>query len=132
MKLLFFIPPILVFIDNPALDGWTPGVLFWAMGTALWVGPLLFGRNLLKSLLGQHVTLPHKVWHRLNFACVGFSAGLGLLNRWVAHACSTATWATFKLFGGPGPMLAFTVGQPLVLNRRVKGVVALGRSLESR
>ena len=109
-----------IWFHNQTFIKWKPSVLYWAMGSALWLSPLLFGKNLLKSLLGEQLTLPPRVWHRLNFAWVAFFAGMGLLNLWVAHAYSTDTWVTFKLFGGVGLMLVFTVGQALFLNRYVK------------
>jgi intracellular septation protein len=109
-----------VWFHNQTFIKWKPSVLYWAMGSALWLSPLLFGKNLVKSLLGEQLTLSPRVWHRLNFAWVAFFAGMGLLNLWVAHAYSTDTWVTFKLFGGLGLMLVFTVGQALFLNRYVK------------
>src|SRR5690349_23963456 len=51
---------------------WKPSVLYWVMGTALWLSPLLLGKNLLKVLLGEQLHLPARVWHRLNFAWVAF------------------------------------------------------------
>jgi intracellular septation protein len=118
---------------NPTFIKWKPSVLYWAMGTVLWLSPLAFGKNLLRSLLGEQFTLPPKVWHRLNFAWVAFFAGMGLLNLWVAHAYSTETWVSFKLFGSLGLMLAFTAAQTLVLNRCVlKSAPSLNRSPESR
>ena len=109
-----------IWFHNDTFIKWKPSMLYWAMGTALWVSPLLFGKNLLKSLLGEQMTLPAKVWHRLNFAWVAFFVGMGLLNLWVAYTFDTATWVNFKLFGGLGLMLVFTVAQGLVLNRYVQ------------
>ena len=64
--------------------------------------------------------LPAPVWHRLNFAWVAFFALMGLLNLWVAYSFSTDTWVNFKLFGGIGLMLLFTLAQGLYLSRYVK------------
>lgn len=98
---------------------WKPSVLYWTMGTALWLAPLVSGRNLLKTLLGDQLQLPEKVWHRLNFAWIAFFAGMGLLNLWVAYSFSTNAWVNFKLFGGIGLMLVFTVAQGLYLQRHL-------------
>ena len=59
-------------------------------------------------------------WHRLNFAWVAFFALMGLLNLWVAYNFSTGTWVNFKLFGGIGLMLLFTLAQGLYLSRYMK------------
>ena len=32
---------------------WKPSVLYWAMGLAFWLGPLLFGKNLLRAAAGR-------------------------------------------------------------------------------
>jgi intracellular septation protein len=64
---------------------WKPSALYWAMGLALWLAPLLFGKNLLKVLLGEQLELPPKVWHRLNFAWIAFFGLMG---------CSTCGWPT--------------------------------------
>ena len=109
-----------IWFHNETFIKWKPSLLYWAMGTAFWISPLLFGKNLLKALMGEQLNLPAKVWHRLNFAWVAFFAGMGLLNIWVAYSFDTATWVNFKLFGGMGLMLAFTVAQGLVLSRYLK------------
>lgn len=108
-----------VWFHNETFIKWKPSVLYWAMGTALWLAPLITGRNLLQVLMGEQLQLPARVWHRLNFAWIAFFAGMGLLNLWVAYSFSTDTWVSFKLFGGLGLMLAFTVAQGLYLSRYV-------------
>ncbi|MDE1950777.1 MAG: septation protein A, partial [Burkholderiales bacterium] len=106
-----------IWFHNETFIKWKPSVLYWTMGTALWASPLLFGKNLLKVLLGEQLQLPARVWHRLNFAWVAFFAGMGLLNLWVAYSFSTDAWVNFKLFGGLGLMLVFTIAQGLYLGR---------------
>ena len=106
-----------IWFHNDTFIKWKPSVLYWTMGTALWLSPLLLGKNLLKVLLGEQLQLPAKIWHRLNFAWVAFFAGMGLLNLWVAYSFSLGTWVNFKLFGGLGLMLVFTVAQGLYLSR---------------
>jgi intracellular septation protein len=108
-----------IWFHNETFIKWKPSVLYWTMGTALWLSPLLLGKNLLKVLLGEQLQLPTRVWHRLNFAWVAFFAGMGLLNLWVAYSFSTDTWVNFKLFGGLGLMLAFTVAQAAYLSRHI-------------
>jgi intracellular septation protein len=98
---------------------WKPSMLYWAMGLSFWLSPLLFGKNLLRALLGERMQLSALVWHRLNFAWVAFFALMGLLNLWVAYSFSTDTWVNFKLFGGIGLMLLFTLAQGLYLSRHV-------------
>ena len=96
---------------------WKPTLLYWVMAGAFLLGPLLFGKNLLRVLLGEQLQLPETVWHRLNWAWVGFFGAMGALNLWVAYTFSTDAWVNFKLFGGIGLMLVFTLAQGLYLSR---------------
>ena len=96
---------------------WKPTLLYWVMAGAFLLGPLLFGKNLLRVLLGEQLQLPDAVWQRLNWAWVAFFGAMGALNLWVAYTFSTDAWVNFKLFGGIGLMLVFTVAQGLYLNR---------------
>jgi intracellular septation protein len=121
-----------IWFHNETFIKWKPSVLYWTMGTALWLSPLLAGKNLLKVLLGAQMQLPDRVWHRLNFAWVAFFAGMGLLNLWVAYSFSTGTWVNFKLFGGLGLMLAFTVAQGLYLSRYIEDTPVPKPEVDSR
>ena len=109
-----------IYFHNENFIKWKPSVLYWVMGLALWLSPLLFGRNLLKVLLGEQIRLPARIWHRLNFAWVAFFGLMGLLNLWVAYTFSTSTWVNFKLFGGIGLMVVFTLAQGLYLGKHIE------------
>lgn len=109
-----------IYFQSETFIKWKPSALYWAMGLALWLAPLLSGKNLLKVLLGEQMQLPAKVWHRLNFAWIAFFALMGILNLWVAYTFSTSTWVNFKLFGGIGLMLLFTLAQGLFLGKYIE------------
>ena len=98
---------------------WKPTLLYWVMAAAFALGPLLFGKNLLRILLGEQLVLPEAIWRRLNWAWVAFFSLMGVLNLWVAYNFATDTWVNFKLFGGIGLMLVFTVAQGLYLSRHL-------------
>lgn len=120
LALVVVLGGLTVWFHSETFIKWKPSVLYWAMGLAFWLGPLLFGKNLLRAMLGAQLELPDRVWHRLNFAWIAFFGSMGLLNLWVAYTFSTDTWVDFKLFGGLGLMLVFTVAQGLYLSRYLK------------
>ncbi|HVO05768.1 MAG TPA: septation protein A [Burkholderiaceae bacterium] len=109
-----------VWFHSETFIKWKPSALYWTMGLALGVGQLMFGKNLLRVLLGAQLHLPDAVWTRLNWAWVVFFALMGVLNLWVAYTFSTAAWVNFKLFGALGLMLAFTVAQGVYLSRHLE------------
>ncbi len=108
-----------VWFQNPVFIKWKPSLAYWALGLAFWLSRV-FGKNLLHEMLGGEFELPPQVWQRLNFAWIAFLALMGLLNLYVAYAFSTATWASFKVFGATGLMLAFSIGQVVYLSRHIK------------
>jgi len=98
---------------------WKPTGLYWAMGLAFLVSQFVFKRNLLNLMMGGQLTLPEPVWARLSWAWFGFFAFMGALNLWVAFNFSTDTWVNFKLFGGIGLMLLFSLAQGLYISRHL-------------
>ena len=109
-----------VWFHNETFIKWKPSVLYWAMGASFWISQTFFHKNLLQALIGEQLELPAGVWQRLNFAWIAFFALMGLLNLYVAYSFSTSTWVNFKLFGGIGLMLLFTLGQGVYLSRHIK------------
>jgi len=106
-----------IWLHSETFIKWKPTLLYWVMSAAFALGPLLFGKNLLKLLMGAQLELPDRVWQRLNIAWVLFFAAMGALNLWVAFNFATDTWVNFKLFGGIGLMIVFTLAQGLYLAR---------------
>src|SRR6266849_8369810 len=98
---------------------WKPTVLYWLFGSVL-AGSAFLGRTLIRALLSEQMQLPDPIWWRLNWSWVGFFAFMGAANLYVAFNYSEKIWATFKLFGGMGLMLAFVVAQALFLAKYVE------------
>jgi len=98
---------------------WKPTVLYWLFGAVL-AGGALAGRNLLRALLAEQMTLPERVWARLNWTWVAFFALMGVANLYVAFNYSEKVWATFKVFGATGLMFLFVIAQSFVLARYVE------------
>ena len=108
-----------VWLHSETFIKWKPTGLYWAMGLSFLNSQYVLGRNLLKLMLGEQLQLPEAVWARLSLAWVVFFAAMGLLNLWVAFNFSTDAWVNFKLFGGIGLMLLFTVGQGLYIGKHL-------------
>ena len=109
-----------IYFRNEHFIKWKPTLLYWAMGMAFWLSPILFGKNLLRALLGAQFEAPAFVWRNLNFAWIAFFSAMGLANLWVAFSFSLDTWVSYKLFGGIGLLLAFSIAQAFYLARYAK------------
>ena len=108
-----------IWFHNETFIKWKPSGLYWVMALALLGSEKLFGRNLLKQMLGKDLELPDPVWSRLNLAWVLFFAAMGGLNLYVAYNFPTSTWANFKAFGTTGLVLLFTLAQGLYMSRHL-------------
>jgi intracellular septation protein len=108
-----------VWLHSETFIKWKPTGLYWAMAASFLVSQFVLGRNLLKLMLGEQLQLPEAVWTRLSLAWVAFFAAMGVLNLWVAYNFSTDAWVNFKLFGGIGLMLLFTLAQGLYISRHL-------------
>jgi intracellular septation protein len=95
---------------------WKPTVLYWLFA-AIILGSTLFGRNVIKGLMGPQMELPDLAWSRLNASWGGFFIFMGLANLFVAFNFSTDDWVNFKLFGSMGLMLVFVIGQSMMLTK---------------
>ena len=100
---------------------WKPTVLYWSFALALSVSVLFFNKNLIRSVLGEQLSLPEAVWSKLNWSWVGFFVFMGIANLAVAFlmGLSTDAWVNFKMFGGMGLMLLFTLAQGLFLSKYI-------------
>jgi intracellular septation protein len=96
----------LVFKDEVFIK-WKPTIVNWLFGVALISGHLMFKDNLLKKMLGEHLTLPEHVWRNLNYGwALGFFIA-GAVNLVVAYSYNTEIWVTYKLIGGFGLTLSY-------------------------
>jgi intracellular septation protein len=109
-----------IWFHDPTFIKWKPSVLDWAMALALWLSQAVFGKNLLQVLVGEQLVLPKPIWQRLNLAWIAFFVVMGIANLYVAYNFSTSVWATFKVFGLTGLMLAFMVAQGFYISRFLK------------
>jgi intracellular septation protein len=99
---------------------WKPTLLYWVFGTVLLFSRLLLGKNLMRTLLDEKMSLPDPVWNQLNLAWAGFFTLLGGVNLYVAYHYTTEQWVNFKLFGVTGMILCFVLLQAMVLSKYVE------------
>jgi intracellular septation protein len=95
---------------------WKVTVLHWLF-SAIILGAPLFGRNVIKSLMGSQIELPDIIWGRLNLSWGGFFAIMGVANLLVAYNFPTEIWVNFKLFGVTGLMIVFMIAQGIMLTK---------------
>lgn len=104
-----------IWFHNETFIKWKPTVLYWLFGAVLVFSQAVLRKNLIRAMMQQQISLPDAIWRRLNLAWIGFFSVMGVVNLYVAFNYSTETWVSFKLFGFMGLMIAFVVGQAMML-----------------
>lgn len=105
--------------QNEAFIMWKPTVINGLFALILIGSHFVGEKTIMQRLLGQAITLPETVWHKVNISWAMFFIVSGLLNIYVAYNYSTDTWVNFKLFGLLGLTLLFIVAQGLYLSRYI-------------
>lgn len=109
-----------IYFHNDTFIKWKPTVLYWCFAAVLLFSQIFLKKNLIRTMMEKQMSLPEGIWIRVHLAWVAFFITMGLLNLYVAFNFSTANWVNFKLFGGMGLMLAFIIGQSLLLSKYMK------------
>ncbi len=99
---------------------WKPTVLYWFFACVLFGADRIFGKNLIRAMMGKQMSLPDPIWQKLNLSWIGFFTLMGIANLYVAFNFSTDIWVNFKLFGGIGLLLAFAFVQALMVSRFIE------------
>lgn len=97
-----------------------PTALYWLFALVLLFSKIIFGKNLIRSLMEEKMKLPDPVWGQLNLAWSGFFIFLGILNLYVAWNFPTDTWVNFKLFGATGIMMIFIILQAMMVAKHIE------------
>ena len=88
-----------------------------ALFSAILFGGLIFGRPLLKPLLGHAWPMADRGWHLLSLRFAIFFAAMAVLNEIVWRTQTTDVWVSFKVFGLMILTLLFAVTQAPLMKR---------------
>ena len=93
---------------------WT---LFYGLMGLLILGAVAFGKNPLKSVLGNEIELPPEAWQKLSISWGAFFLLLAGLNQYFAMTLSLDSWVKVKVFGGTALSVIFVFIQAFWLAR---------------
>jgi intracellular septation protein len=114
-----------VYFHNESFIKWKPTVIYWVMGTGLFISDIVLKKYVLRAAMkATDIAVPDRVWQTLSWGWIGFFAFMGVLNLYVAFNYPTSTWVDFKMWGSLGLMLVFTVAQGLYLGRHMDAAQA--------
>ncbi len=104
---------------NPWFIKWKPTGLYWLAGIIFFSSSFIGKKTIIQKMMDGNISLPPKIWTRLNSAWALFFIVMGTANLYVAYNYDTNAWVNFKLFGGAGITLLFILLQAIYLARHV-------------
>lgn len=96
---------------------WKPTVVNWLFALSFVFTQFFGKRTAIEHMLGSAMTLPARIWRRLNLGWAFFFFFLGCANLYVMSYFDSDTWVNFKLFGMFGLTIAFVIIQTIFLSR---------------
>ena len=119
LAVLLFGAATLILRDQRFIQ-WKPTVFNWVLA-AVFLGSQFIGkRTVLERALGSQLSLPRRIWTRLNVLWIGNFALVGALNLFVAYRFEEAVWVSYKLYSSIGFTLALMLLTVAVVAPHVK------------
>lgn len=109
-----------IFLHNVIFIKWKPTVLYWVLALLFLATQFIGEKNLIQRMMDKKLSLPKKVWDKLNICWVAFFAVMGLVNIYVVYHFTTDVWVNFKLFGTLGLTILFVFIQSLYMAKYIK------------
>lgn len=115
-----------LFFHDPWFIKWKPTGIYWLMAL-LFLGSTFVGqKTLIQKIMENNISLPQRIWKRLNLIWFTFFGLMGFLNLYIAYHYDTDTWVNFKLFGGLGLTFVFVFFQAVYLAKHLEADKRLG------
>ncbi|MFZ2726952.1 MAG: septation protein A [Methylococcaceae bacterium] len=94
---------------------WKLSIIEWLFGLVFLGSQFVGEKPVVERMMSSSLSLPAKVWKRLNLMWASFFISVGFLNFYVMYHYNTEDWVTFKTFGVPSLMVIFIVLQMIFL-----------------
>ena len=120
LSLILVLGGATLFFHNPLFIKWKPTGIYW-LTALVFLGSAFIGKKtIIQKMMEKNVSLPSKIWGRLNMAWSFFFIIMGAINIYVAYHYETDVWVNFKLFGGAGFTLLFAFLQAIYLTKHIQ------------
>lgn len=104
-------------LHNDLFIKWKPTAIYWVFALAFFGSQFIGKKPLIERMLGGQMTLPNKIWQRLNYSWIIFFIIMGIANVYVLYHFSTNAWVNFKLFGTLGLTVVFLILQAIYMSK---------------
>lgn len=128
LTLISVLGGVTIFLGDPTFIQWKPTLLNWVFALVFFASQFVGEKNMVQRMMGGQLTLPDKIWLRLNLSWVAFFIASGAANLYVAfyygldmdEKARMDFWVNFKLFGLMGLTFVFVIAQAVYLTRHMQ------------
>ena len=128
LTLISVLGGVTIFFGDPTFIQWKPTLLNWVFALVFFASQFVGEKNMVQRMMGGQLTLPDKIWLRLNLSWVAFFIASGAANLYVAfyygldmdEKARMDFWVNFKLFGLMGLTFVFVIAQAVYLTRHMQ------------
>lgn len=107
-------------LHNEIFIKWKPSIVYWIFSLVLIGSQYIGTKSLIHRMLDEKISLPLKIWKRVNLSWAIFFFLLGFLNVYVIYHYDTNTWVNFKLFGTLILMVVFIFAQAIYISKHMQ------------
>ncbi|MGR8978989.1 MAG: septation protein A [Gammaproteobacteria bacterium] len=108
-----------IYLHDEQFIKWKLSIIEWLFGVVFLGSQFIGEKPIVERLMSNALTLPHKIWRRLNLMWASFFIAVGFLNVYVMFNFNTDDWVSFKTFGVPGLMVVFILLQMAVIYKHI-------------
>ena len=106
-----------IYMHDDTFLKWKVSIINGFFALALLIARYGFNQNIIQQLMGHSLTLPTKIWDKLNASWAVFFIFCAILNWYIAFHYSQEIWVNFKVFG---LTFIFAIGCVFSLSKYVK------------
>ena len=108
-----------IYLHDEQFIKWKLSIVEWLFGLVFLGSQFIGEKPIVERLMSSALTLPDKIWRRLNLMWASFFIAVGFLNVYVMFNFNTDDWVSFKTFGVPGLMVIFILLQMAVIYKHL-------------
>lgn len=108
-----------IYLHDEQFIKWKLSIVEWLFGVVFLGSQYIGEKPVVERLMSSALTLPNKVWRRLNLMWASFFIAVGFLNVYVMYNFNTDDWVSFKTFGVPVLMVVFILLQLAVIYKHI-------------
>ena len=101
---------------------WKPTAVNWVFALVFLGSQFIGKKPIIRRMMDHAISVPDKVWTKLNIGWVAFFIFSGTANLYVVYNFSKEFWVNFKVYGLLGLTFIFAIAQAMYMSQHIKDI----------